>query len=80
MQIGLSRCSTHELQLEMRQVKFLLDYQGAREFEYRLAREWRSVTKMNTRQEVTSIPPVRPAPHDYILIVGANLRISVSYT
>jgi hypothetical protein len=77
MQIGLSRCSSDELQFEMRQVKFLLDYQGAREFEYRLAREWRSVTKMNTRQEVIS--PVRPAPHD-LLMVDANLRISVSYT
>jgi hypothetical protein len=66
MQVGLSRCSTHELQLEMRQVKFLLDYQGAREFEYRLARERRFVTKTNTRQEVTSIPPVRPASRLHI--------------
>ena len=79
MQIGLSRCSSNEFQLEMRQVKFLLDYHGAREFEYRLAREWRSVTKMNTLQEVTPISPVRPAPHSYILMADANLRISVSY-
>jgi hypothetical protein len=80
MQIGLSRCSTDEFQLEMRQVKFLLDYQGSREFEYRLAKERRSVTKMDTRGEVTSISFVCPAPHDDTPIVDANLRISVSYT
>ncbi|KAH9165838.1 hypothetical protein EDB89DRAFT_2007524 [Lactarius sanguifluus] len=36
--IGLSGCGAHDFQLEMRQVKFLLDYEGAREFEYRRAR------------------------------------------
>lgn len=58
MKIGLSGCSAYEFQLEMRQVKFLLDYQGAREFEYQLARECHSTTRMNTRDGVMSITPV----------------------
>ena len=78
MQIGLSRCSTDEFQLEMRQVKFLLDYRGARGFEYRLTREWRSVIKTNAREEVTSISPVG-LTHDHTPVVNANLCISVSY-
>jgi len=57
MEIGLGGCNVHEFQLEMRHVKFLLDYQGAREFEYRLARENRSAIRMNTRERDTSIAP-----------------------
>ncbi|KAH9968789.1 hypothetical protein BC827DRAFT_282977 [Russula dissimulans] len=57
MEIGLGGCNAHEFQLEMRQVKFLLDYQGAREFEYRLARKNRSATRMNTREGDTLIVP-----------------------
>ncbi|KAI9512917.1 hypothetical protein F5148DRAFT_1160727 [Russula earlei] len=62
MQIGLSGCDAHEFQLEMRQVKFLLDYQGARESEYRLARENHpaSRSRMNTREQDTFI--TRPIP------------------
>jgi hypothetical protein len=54
MKIGLSGCSTYEFQLEMRQVKFLLDYQDAREAEYRLARERRYATTLNSREGVAS--------------------------
>jgi len=57
MKIGLGSCSTHEFQLEMRQVKFLLDYEGAREFEYQLARRCRSATGMNAREGPTLVTP-----------------------
>jgi hypothetical protein len=80
MQIGLGGCSLDEFQLEMRQVKFLLDYHGAREFEYRLTREWHSATKMKTREGLSFISPVCIAPHECTVIVDANLCISVSYT
>jgi hypothetical protein len=61
MKIGLSGCSTYEFQLEMRQVKFLLDYQDAREAEYRLARERRSAIILNARKGVAT--PVCFGPH-----------------
>jgi len=79
MQFGLSSCSADEFQLEMRRVKFLLDYQGAREFEYRLAREWRSVTKMKTREGVSSFSPVCHTPCDFMATVDADLRTSFLY-
>ncbi|KAF8506930.1 hypothetical protein F5888DRAFT_1646516 [Russula emetica] len=66
MKIGLGSCSTHEFQLEMRQVKFLLDYEGAREFEYQLARRCRSATGMNAREGPTLVTPVvrlKTCPH-----------------
>ncbi|KAN0134898.1 hypothetical protein V8E53_007272 [Lactarius tabidus] len=52
--IGLSGCGAHDFQLEMRQVKFLLDYQGAREFEYRLAREHFYAIHTSSRARTTS--------------------------
>lgn len=55
--IGLGGCSTHEFQLEMRQVKFLLDYEGAREFEYQLATRYRSATGMNAPEGPTLVTP-----------------------
>jgi hypothetical protein len=79
MKIGLSGCSTHEFQLEMRKVKFLLDYQGAREVEYRLARERRSAAGMNIREAVIPSAPVCTAPL-HITMVNANLCVPVSYT
>jgi hypothetical protein len=64
MKIGLGSCSTHEFHLEMRQVKFLLDYQDAREFEYQLARRrCRSATGMNARERPTLVTPVGLAPY-----------------
>ncbi|KAI0274824.1 hypothetical protein BC834DRAFT_15383 [Gloeopeniophorella convolvens] len=36
--LGIHGCNQHEFELEMRQVRFLLDYQGARDSEYKLAR------------------------------------------
>ena len=67
MKIGLDGCGTREFQLEMRKVKFLLDYQGAREFEYQLATRCRSATGMNAREGPTLVAPVGLAPHDYTL-------------
>ncbi|KAI9445030.1 hypothetical protein H4582DRAFT_2053201 [Lactarius indigo] len=52
--IGLSGCGAHDFQLEMRQVKFLLDYQGAREFEYRLARKHCYATRMSSIGGITT--------------------------
>ncbi|KAF8272896.1 hypothetical protein EI94DRAFT_103997 [Lactarius quietus] len=52
--IGLSGCGAHDFQLEMRQVKFLLDYQGAREFEYRLAREHFCAMRTSSTAGITS--------------------------
>lgn len=74
MKIGLGACLTHEFQLEMRQVKFLLDYQGAREFEYQLARRCRSATGINAREGLVS--PVGLAPCDCTMITDANTCIS----
>ena len=62
--IGLGVCSAHEFQLEMRQVKFLLDYQGAREFEYQLARKCLSAAGVNSRERPTFVTPVGLAPHE----------------
>ena len=77
MKVGLGGCSIHEFQLEMRQVKFLLDYQGAREFEYQLARGCCSATRMNTRKGTTLVTPV--CPHDCTTTVDTNLCLSVSH-
>jgi|SRR5712671_1552197 len=78
MEIGLGGCHAHEFQLEMRQVRFLLDYQGAREFEYRLARENRSAIRMNTHKGDTFTAPVCIV-HDRTTIVDANLCASASH-
>lgn len=74
--IGLSGCSTYDFQLEMRQVKFLLDYQGAREAEYRLAGERRSATRLNDREGVAV--PVRFGLHGSS-VVDADLYTLVTY-
>jgi len=79
MKIGLGGCSTHEFQLEMRQVMFLLDYQCAREFEYQLARRRRSATGMNTREKPTLVAPVGLAPHDCTMTTDTNIRTSFPY-
>lgn len=79
MKIGLGGCSTHEFQLEMRQVKFLLDYQGAREFEYQLATRCRSATGMNAREGPTLVAPVGLAPHDCTMTADTNIHVSVSH-
>jgi hypothetical protein len=76
MKIGLSGCSTHEFQLEMRQVKFLLDYQGAREVEYRLARERCYATTLTTREGVAT--PVCFALHGSPLWM-THLPMHISY-
>ncbi|KAH9044729.1 hypothetical protein EDB85DRAFT_1910941 [Lactarius pseudohatsudake] len=52
--IGLSGCGAHDFQLEMRQVKFLLDYEGAREFEYRLARNHWYAMRMSSIGGISS--------------------------
>ncbi|KAH8997529.1 hypothetical protein EDB92DRAFT_1840286 [Lactarius akahatsu] len=52
--IGLSGCGAHDFQLEMRQVKFLLDYEGAREFEYRLARNHCYAMRMSSIGGISS--------------------------
>lgn len=80
MKIGLGGCSTHEFQLEMRQVKFLLDYQGAREFEYQLAKRCRSATGMNAREGPTLVAPVGLSPHDSTMTADTNTCASVSHT
>jgi len=79
MKIGLGGCSTHEFQLEMRQVKFLLDYQGAREFEYELATKCRSATGMNAREGPSLVFPVGLALHDCAMTADTNIRVSVSH-
>jgi hypothetical protein len=79
MKIGLGGCSTHEFQLEMRQVKFLLDYQGAREFEYQLARRCRSATGMDAREGPTLVAPVGLVPYDCTMIADTNMCISFPY-
>ncbi|KAI0001845.1 hypothetical protein BJV77DRAFT_19811 [Russula vinacea] len=61
IKIGLGGCSTHEFQLEMRQVKFLLDYKGAREFEYQLARGCRSAAGIATCEGTALVTPL-PVP------------------
>lgn len=76
MQIGLSSCSIHEFQFEMRQVKFLLDYQGAREVEYRLTRERRPVTCERTN----FVSSVCLTFLGYSAMVDADLTTSVPYT
>ena len=75
--IGLSGCSTYDFQLEMRQVKFLLDYQDAREAEYRLAEVRRSATRLNAREGVTA--PVRFGLYGS-LVVDADLCTLVTHT
>jgi hypothetical protein len=79
MKIGLSGCSTHEFQLEMRKVKFLLDYQGAREFEYQLATRCRSATVMNAAEGPTLVTPVGFAPHDCTMTTDTNVCVPVSH-
>ena len=79
MTIGLGGCSTHEFQLEMRQVKFLLDYQGAREFEYQLARRCRSATEMNAHEGPTLLTPVGLAHHDSTMTTDTNICVSASH-
>ena len=79
MKIGLGGCSTHEFQLEMRQVKFLLDYQGAREFEYQLATRCRSAAGMNAREGPTLVAPVCLVPHDCTMNADTNICVSVSH-
>jgi hypothetical protein len=76
VKIGLGGCSTHEFQLEMRQIKFLLDYEGAREIEYQLARKCRSATGMNAREGPTLVVPVGLAPYDCTMTAYANICIS----
>ena len=78
MKIGLGGCSTHEFQLEMRQVKFLLDYQGALEFEYQLAK-CHSATGMNTPEGPTLVTPVGLAPHGCPMTADTNTCVSVSH-
>jgi hypothetical protein len=63
----------------MRQVKFLLDYQGAREFEYQLSRRCRFATATNTREGTALVTPVCLAPHNYTTTVDTNLCVTVSY-
>jgi hypothetical protein len=63
----------------MRQVKLLLDYQGAREFEYQLARRCRSVTGMNAREGPTLVDPVGLASHDSTMTADTNICVSVSH-
>ncbi|KAH9065975.1 hypothetical protein EDB87DRAFT_1594161 [Lactarius vividus] len=52
--IGLSGCGADDFRLEMRQVKFLLDYEGAREFEYRLARNHFYAMRMSSTKGIPS--------------------------
>jgi hypothetical protein len=60
----------------MRQVKFLLDYQGAREFEYQLARRCRSAT---AHERPTLVAPVGLAPHDSAMTADTNICVSVPH-
>jgi hypothetical protein len=75
MKIGLSGCSTYEFQLEMRQVKFLLDFQDARETEYRLASEPRYASLLNPREGITT--PVCSGLHSSFMD-DTDLRILVT--
>jgi hypothetical protein len=64
----------------MRQVKFLLDYQGAREFEYQLARGCGSATGMATCEGTALVTPVCLAARDCTMTIETNLCVSVSRT
>ena len=79
MKIGLGGCSTREFQLEMRQVKFLLDYQGARKSEYQLATRCRSATGMNACERPALVTPVGFAPRNCTMAVDTNICVSVSH-
>jgi hypothetical protein len=79
MKIGLDGCSTREFQLEMRQVKFLLDYQRAREFEYQLATRCRSASGINAREGPNLVAPVSFAPHDCTMTADTNICVPVSH-
>lgn len=59
----------------MRQVKFLLDYQGAREFEYQLARSCHTATGMSAREGPTLVAPVGLPPLDYTMTVDTNICV-----
>lgn len=59
----------------MRQVKFLLDYQGAREFEYQLARRCHTATGMSAREKPTLVAPVGLAPLDFTMTVDTNICV-----
>jgi hypothetical protein len=63
----------------MRQVKFLLDYDGAREFEYQLARGCRSANGMANCEGTDLVTPVCLTPHDCTTTVDTNLCISFPY-
>ena len=63
----------------MRQVKFLLDYEGAREFEYQLARGCRSANGMANYEGTDLVTPVCLTPHDCTTTVDTNLCISFPY-
>lgn len=76
--IGLSGCGAHDFQLEMRQVKFLLDYQGARESEYRLAREHFFAMHTSSRPEITSSALVCPCVYDYVSLIDVALCAFIS--
>ena len=76
--IGLSGCGAHDFQLEMRQVKFLLDYQGAREFEYRLAREHFYAMRTSSRAGITSSSLVRLDLYDSISMIDVDLCALIS--
>ena len=63
----------------MRQVKFLLDYKGAREFEYQLARGCRSAAGIATCEGTALVTPVCLFPHDCTTTADTNLCISFPY-